>query len=54
MQIKLSVILHTTVYVFTYEHDRISQDSKTIATLTTHYTPYDKERMYFSSCTSHT
>jgi len=46
-------ITHFSIWIYIWTC-RISHDSKTTATLTTHYTPYDKEHRHFSSCTSHT
>ena len=56
IEIKFFIILHITakIYVFTYEHYRIGQDSKKENTiLITKCTPRDEERMRFCSYTSH-
>jgi hypothetical protein len=37
LQIKSSVVLHTIVYVFTYEHYRLGPDVKKNAILITHW-----------------
>ena len=49
-------IIHTTVYLFTYERYRIGQDwgRKIRVVLITRYTLCDKERMRFSSSFYHT
>ena len=47
------IILHTTVYGFTYKRYIIGEDWTTNVVLITRYTPCDQRGMWFSFCISH-